>query len=115
MEQNLSTVVQVALVAASGAIVVLVVVFIRALLKLERQCERVVIAVERVEAQVTPLARETRVAVDRLSDLSGSAQTAVEVAGDLILPPVWALGRVVQVARTGVTTFLQTLLSPHTR
>ena len=88
MDQQLSVALAAALYIAAGALVVLAVVLVRVMLRLEKQCERVVTAVERVESELTPLARETRVAVDRLSDLSGSAQRAADVAGELLLPPV---------------------------
>jgi hypothetical protein len=109
MEQQFPVALQVALYCASGALVVLAAVIVRAMLRFEKQCDRIVSAVERVEAELTPLARETRVAVDRLSDLSGSALSAVEVAGDLLLPPVRAFNRAAQLLRTGTTVFLRAL------
>jgi hypothetical protein len=115
MDQQLSLALAATLFIASGALVVLAVVLVRVMLRLEKQCERVVTAVERVEAEVTPLARETRVAVDRLSELSGSAQRAADVAGDLLLPPVRAVNQVTRILRTGATAFLRALFSPHTQ
>jgi hypothetical protein len=111
MEQQFPVALQVALYCASGALIVLAAVLVRVMLRFEKQCDRILISVERVEAELTPLAREARVAVDRLSDLSGSAQRAVEVAGRLLLPPVRAFNRATKVLRTGATVFLQALLT----
>jgi hypothetical protein len=109
MEQQFPLALQVALYTASGALIVLAAVLVRAMLRFERQCDRIVSAVERVEAEFTPLARETRVAVDRLSDLSGSALHAVKVAGGLLLPPVRAFNRGAQIFRTGTSVFLRAM------
>lgn len=109
MSQDLPVALQVALYAAAGAFVVLAAVLVRVMLRFEALAHRVVVAVERVEAELTPLARDARATVDRLSDLSGSAQHAVEIAGDLLLPPVRALQQAVGVLRTGAVVFLQAL------
>lgn len=109
MGQDFPVALQIALYAASGSLVVLAIVLVRVMLRLKKLGERVVTAVERVEAELTPLAREARVAVDRLSDLSGSAQHAVQVAGGLLLPPVRAFHRAARVLRTGATVFLSAL------
>jgi hypothetical protein len=115
MEQQFPIALQVALFTASGALIVLAVVLVRVMLRLEKQSERVVSAVERMEAELTPLAHETRATVDRLSELSGSAQRAVDVAGGLFMPPVRAINRGAQILRTGATVFLQTLWAPQGR
>jgi len=60
MDQQLSVALAAALYIAAGALVVLAVVLVRVMLRLEKQCERVVTAVERVESELTPLARATR-------------------------------------------------------
>lgn len=109
MDQQFPMALQVALYAASGAIIVLAAVLVHAVVRVKKQLERTVTAIERLEAEITPLAREARVAVDRLSDLSGRAQRAVDAAGGLLLSPVLALNRTARIAQTGVTTFLQAL------
>jgi hypothetical protein len=95
MGQQFPLALQVALYTASGAIVVLGALLLYVLLRLGRQLDRIVTAVERFEAEMTPLARESR--------------AAVEVAGGLFLSPVLAVNRTTQLLRTGVTTFLRTL------
>ena len=109
MEQHFPLALEVALFAASAALVVLAAVIVRVMLRLERQCDRVMFAVERFEAELTPLARDTRVTVDRLSELTGTAQRAADVAGDLLLPPVRALNHAAQLLRVGATAFLGAL------
>jgi hypothetical protein len=109
MGQQFPLALQVALYAASGAIVVLGAVLIHMLLRFGRQLDRVVTAVERFEAELTPLARESRAAVDELRDLSGRTLRGVEVAGGLFLAPVLALNRTAQLVRVGATTFLRSL------
>jgi hypothetical protein len=110
MEQPISVALQVALFSASAAVIVLSVVLVRVVLRLERQCLRVTTAVERVEAELTPLARDARVTMGQLGELSGSAQRAADVAGDLLLPPVRAFAQAAALLRAGIAGFLQGLL-----
>jgi len=121
---------QVALYAASIAIVALAAVLVHVLLRFKRQLEKVVTSVERFEAEIVPLARETRLVVDRLRDVServhrqwmalerligtvrrvgDRAQRAVDVAGGVLLAPVLATNRTGTMLRVGATTFLKTL------
>ena len=86
---------QVALYTASIAIVAFGAVLVHVLLRLARQFDRVATAVERFEAEMTPLARESR--------------AAVEAAVGLLLSPVVAVSRSAHLLRTGATTFLRTL------
>jgi hypothetical protein len=109
MGQQLPIALQVALYAASGAILVLVAVLVPAVLRLKKQLDRTVTAVEHLEAELTPLAHETRVVVDQLGDLAGGVQRVVGAAGGLLLPPVRAFNRTAQLVQTGATTFLQAL------
>lgn len=74
MEQQLPTALQAALYVGSIAIIVLVAMLIVMLLQFRRQIERVVRAVEDLKAEVKPLARETRVVVENLRDLSARVQ-----------------------------------------
>jgi hypothetical protein len=97
---------QLALYVASGAIVVLAAVLVRVLLRFNLQLDRVVTAVLDLEAELTPLARETRVVIDRLGDLS---ERAVGIADSPLLAPVLAGNRAAQFIRTGATTFLRAL------
>jgi len=74
MEQQLPGTLQVALYAASLAVVVIVSALCWALFHFRKQLERLVRAVEEVKAEITPLAHETRLLVSRLHDLSGRIQ-----------------------------------------
>lgn len=109
MEQQLPMAFQVSFYAVSVAIIVLAAVLVHVLLRLKKQVDRVVTVVESLEAELTPLARETRLVVDRLRDLSEGAQRVVGLAGGLLLPPVLAFNRTTQLLRAGATTFLQAL------
>jgi hypothetical protein len=109
MEQQFPIAVQVALCVASCAIVVLAIVLVHVLLRVKHQLDRTVMAVEHLEAQLTPLAREARAVVDRVGDLTGGVQRMVGAAGGLLLPPVRAVNRTAQLIQTGATTFLQAL------
>ena len=109
MAQQFPIALQVALYAASCAIMVLVAIFAYVLLHLKNRLDRTMTAVEHLEAELTPLAREARVVVDRVSDLSGRVERAVGVAGGFLLPPVRAFNRTAQLLQTGATTFLQAL------
>ena len=106
MEPQFPMALQVAVYAASGAIIVLAAVFVHVLLRFKTQLGRIATAVEDLEAELTPLARETRVVVDRLRELSGRA---VDIAGGPLLAPVLAANRAAQLFRTGATTFLRAL------
>jgi len=109
MTQEFPMALQVALIAASCVIIVLAAVLIPVLLRLKDQLERTVTAVERLEAELTPLAREARVAVDRLGDLSGRVEHVVGVVSGLFLPPARVFNRTARLLQTGATTFLHAL------
>jgi len=109
MEQQWPVALQVAFYVASGSIILLAAVVVSVALRIGKQFDRIVAAVERVEAELTPLAHESRVVVDRLGDLSAGAQRAADAAGDLLLPPVLLANRTVRILRTGVATFLSAL------
>ena len=111
MEQHVPVALQVALFSASIALIVLSSVFVWAILRFDKQCRRVVTAVERAEAAFAPLARDAEVTLGRLSELSGSAQRAADVAGELLLPPVLVLTQATQLIRAGISGFLQGLLT----
>jgi len=74
-------------------------------LRVGKQLDRVVTAVEHVEGELIPLARGARVAVDRLREIS---ETTASVAGGMLLP-FRTLNRAVELLQTGVTTFLQAM------
>jgi len=109
MEQQWPVALQAAFYVASGAIVVLAAVVVSVALRVGRQFDRVVAAVERIEAELTPLAHESRVVVDRLGDLSAGAQRAADAAGGLLLPPILLANRAVRIVQSGVATFLGAL------
>jgi hypothetical protein len=111
MDQQLPIGLQVALGAGSGATVVIAAVAVHAWFSVRKQLDRVVAAVEHVEAEIIPLARETRVVVDRLRGLS--EQTA-SVAGGLLLP-FRTVNTALTLLQTGVTTFLQALWTGRRR
>jgi len=106
----------------------LVAVLIVLLLQFRRQIERVVRAVEVLKAEVTPLAQETRVVVERLRELSGRVQgqwveveriidTArtwsqranhlVEGIGSVVEPPILGASRKIHIFRKGLETFVR--------
>ena len=69
-------------------------------------------AAERLEAQLTPLARDTRVAVDHLSKLSEQAQqqlAAVGAVGESLLAPARSVSRTIEFLRIGGTAFLRSM------
>lgn len=105
MEQTLPMALQVALYVASGAIVVAAVVLVRFALRLSQQLDRAVIAMERVEGELVPLARGMRVLVDQLHEFS---EKTAEAASGLLLP-FRAVNRSIGIVQTGVTSFLQAL------
>ena len=116
MDQHLSTSLQVALYAASIAVIVLAAVTVYVLVRFKRQLDRVVTMVERVEAELVPLARDTRLAVDKVRDVSEHAQRIVEtvrrvtgLASGALLAPMLVSNRAGNLARVGATTFLRTL------
>ena len=130
MEQSLPLTFQVAFYTASGAVIVLAVVLVYVMLRLERQLDRVVLAVEHLEAELTPLARETRVVVDLVREIServqrqgvavetllgaaqkwgDRAQKAADIADALLLSPLLAFGRTAHSLRTGAIIFLRSL------
>jgi len=109
MEQQWPVALQVAFYVASGSLVLLAGVVISVALRIGKQFDRVLAAVERVEAELTPLARETRAVVNRLGDLSAGAQRAADAAGELWLPPVLLANRTARILRAGVASFLGAL------
>jgi len=92
---------QVALYAASAAIVVFVAVVIPLLFQLSKQLERFVRSVEQLEAETKPLARETRDLVDALRELSARAKER------------WPTELGFRLLRTGVGTFVRALWNRH--
>jgi len=102
---------QVALYTASGSSILFAAILIHVLLQFGKQLNRVVAAVERLEAEVTPLARETRAVVDQVRDISEGAQRVAGIASGLVLPSLSAFNRTSVVFRTGITAFLRALWS----
>ena len=97
-------------------VIVLAAVTVYVLLRFKRQLDRVVTMVERVEAEIVPLARDTRLAIDRVRDVSenvqailGTIRRVTGLASGVLLAPVIASNRAKNLARVGATTFLRTL------
>jgi hypothetical protein len=111
VEQQLPLALQVALYTASGSAILVAAILTRALWRFGKQLDRVVTAVEHFEAEITPLARETRAVVDHLRDLSEGAQRVAGIAGGLVLSPLAAVNRTVAVLRMGTTAFLRAFWS----
>lgn len=109
MGQHFPVIVQVALFMACVAIIALAAVSFRLMLQIEKQCDRVATAVERFEVELIPLTRNTRVAVDQLSELTGNVQLMVDAAGGLLLPPIRTFNRATRLVRSGAAAFLQAL------
>ena len=131
MEQQLPMALQSFLYLGSIAIIVLATVLVVFLLQLRNQVERAVRAVEELKAEVNPLARETRVMVEGLRDLSGRVQGQwaevekmvemarswseranhlVEEVGSMVEPPLLAASRNIRILRSGLATFVSVLL-----
>jgi len=103
---------QVALYTLSVAAVVIAAVFVHVWLRVRAQLDRFVAAAERLEAQLTPLARDTRVAVDHLGKLSEQAQqqlAAVGAVGESLLAPARSVSRTIELLRIGGTAFMSSM------
>jgi uncharacterized protein YoxC len=112
MGSNESMALQVALYILSVAAVVIAAVLVWILLRLRAQLDRFVAAAERLEAQLTPLARDTRVAVDHLRKLAEQAQqqlATVGAVGESLLAPARSVSRTIELLRTGGTAFLMSM------
>lgn len=107
MEQTLPMALQVALYAASGAIVVVAVVLILLALRLGRKLDRAVMAMERLEGELVPLVHRTRLLVDRLHAITATTADAV---GGLLLP-VRRVNQTIGLVQTGVVTFLRSFFN----
>lgn len=132
MDPQLPAALQIALYAASLGIVVAVLVLVGMALGARRQIERLVGAVEELQAELRPLAQETRVVVKRLDDLYGRAReqwtvvegivgtarrwsdranALVEEIGAAVRPPALAASRGLRLLWRGLETLLQLLVS----
>ena len=111
MEPTLPMALQLALYAASGAIVVSAVVLVRVALRLGQQLDRAVIAIERVEGELVPMARRIRVLVDQVHEFS---EKTAEAANGLLLLPIRTINRTVGLVQTGVATFVRAFLTGPT-
>jgi len=69
---------------ASGPILAFVVITLTLLFRMRRQLERVVLAVEECKAELIPLARDARVVMGNLRDLSGRARWGLDEIDNLI-------------------------------
>ena len=112
MDQQLPMALQVVLYTASGTVVVLAAVLVHVFLRIDKQLNRVALAVERLEAELTALTREGRVVVDRMGEISERAQgqaVAWENASAALLSPLLAFNRTTRILRTGAAAFLSAL------
>ena len=109
MELEIPLALQIALYAAAIGLVVLAVVVVFFVVRVQKQIERVVNAVDAFENEIVPLARESRVAVARVRELSDRIHRAVEVVGDLVLPPMMAVNTTSRVVQTAAATFVRSL------
>jgi len=136
MEQQLPMSLQVALYAGSVAMVVLATVLIALLFQFRRQIERVVRAVEELQAEVNPLVQEARIVMEGLRDLSGRVQgrwmeveRAMDTAktwsqrvnhlvagiGSMVQLPILAASLNVTFLRKGLETFVRVLFNPKSQ
>jgi hypothetical protein len=109
MGQQFPLALQLALYALSAAGIVLAAVLVHVLLRFKAQLDRIATAAENLESELTPLARETRIVVGRLGDLSDQAQEQLAAAGAIggaFLAPARIVNRAVGLLRTGITAFL---------
>ena len=109
MQQEIPMALQVVLYAGAIGIVVLAAVVVYFVARVKKQLERVVNAVETFESEIVPLARESRLAVIRVRDLSDRVQHIVGVVGELVLPPVAAFNKTSRVVQTAASTFVRAL------
>lgn len=134
MDQQLPTALQAVLYAGSIAVIVLSAVLVVLLLRFRSQVERAVRAIEELRTELHPLARETRVLVEGLHDLSARvkgqwaevesivdtarswsrrANHLVEELGSMVEPSVQAASRNVRILRSGFGAFLKALFDRH--
>lgn len=116
MEQQFPLALQVALYALSVAGIVLAAVLVHVLLRFKAQLDRIATVAEHLEAELTPLARETRVAVGRLGDLTDQAReqlAAAGVVGGALMAPARLVNRAAFLLRTGATAFLASLWTSY--
>jgi hypothetical protein len=111
----MSTALLVVLYAAGAAIIALAIVLMNVLLSLRKQLDRVVVALEHAEAEITPLAREARIVVYRLGNLTDQTQRIVEGAGSVVMPPVIAARRAIDIVRAGASAFVSALVKGRPR
>jgi len=114
MDQQLPVALQVVLYTASGAVIVLAACLVRALVRFDRQLDRAVRAVQKLEAELTPLVREVHVVVARLGEVSQRAQdqwVAWERVSVGLLAPLVALNRATGLLRVGAAAFFAALWS----
>jgi len=112
MDQQLPMALQVVLYSVSGAVVVLGAVLVHVCLRFDKKLDRVATAMERLEAELTPLTREVRVVVDRLGELSQRVQgqwVAWEGASAALRSPLLAFNRTTRILRTGAAAFFGAL------
>lgn len=109
MDTSLPVGLQIALYLVAAAILAFVAVAIPVLLRLGRQMDAVVGAIEELRAETKPLARETRELVASLRGLAGQADRIAGRVGSVVGPPLAASSLGMRVVRTGVTTFVRTL------
>jgi uncharacterized protein YoxC len=103
METHIPAALQTALYVGSVAVTVLVVAMIALLLQVRGQLERVVRSVEELKAEMTPLARDTRVVVGDLRELSGRVRERwMEVEGIIDTARSWSQ-RASQLWKSGVS------------
>jgi hypothetical protein len=111
----MSTGLQVVLGLAGVAMIGLAIVFVSVLFALRRQVDRIVTAMEHAEAEITPLAREARIVFYRVGNLTDQTQRIVEGASSVVLPPVIAARRAIDIVRAGASAFVTTLVSGKPR
>jgi uncharacterized protein YoxC len=91
MEQHIPAALQAALYVGSVAVTAMVAALITLMLMVRGQLARVVRSVEELKAEMTPLARETRVVVGNLRELSGRVQERwMEVEGIIDTARSWS-------------------------
>jgi len=131
MEQHLPTTLQAALYVASAAVILWGAVLVVLLIQMWRQIERVAGAVEKIQAEVTPLAQEARALVGSLRELSGRIErqwTGVEdvintaqswsrranhlmsAIDAVVQAPIFVAQRNTRIVKRGLATFAQALL-----
>jgi acyl-ACP thioesterase len=104
----------VALYAASLSMLVIAILLVYVAIRIKIQLDRLVAAIEQVESELAPLARETRAALRRVEDIALRGQQAIDALEAWLLSPFRAVDRATRIVRTGASAFVRALKDGRT-